>query len=407
MTIGIEGRVDHAAVLTRAADLIRVEGHQDHPREERDTAEHLATVLEHALAGRGELHLQEVEGGRLNVVAHLRGDRPGPRLLLNAHLDTVPGYGMPRAYDPAIRDGRLYGRGAVDMKGALAAMVHTIELFAAADVSFSGELILAAVAGEENGSPGMLAFTRSDITADLAVVGEPTGLRVATAHKGVMWIEARFTGRATHGSAPEAGINAIYHAARFVTAVETELVPRLAGRTHPLLGAATASVGVVRGGDRPPMVPATCSVQLDRRWLPGEDHLGVVQEIAELVASLRVEDPSIDAVVEEMAGTGGFSHAPLDCDLQTPGVKDLCAIVADRVGCPPDPIGVTFWTDGALLAEATGTPAVVCGPGGIEQAHSLDEWVSLEQLEAAAEVYVGFASRYLEATLVGKGEGAS
>jgi acetylornithine deacetylase/succinyl-diaminopimelate desuccinylase len=204
-----------------------------------------------------------------------------------------------------------------------------------------------------------------------------------------MWAQATFRGIATHGSVPQNGVNAVYHAARFIIAVERDLAPRLATRRHPLLGAATVNVGVVAGGDRPPMVPASCVVQLDRRWLPSEKHEEVLDEIRQVVEELRRADPRVDATVEEMAGTSGFVHVPLDCPAGDKYLGMLCDLAGD-----PEPVGLQFWTDGALLAAA-GTPAVVCGPGDIAQAHSLDEWVAVDQLRDAADVYFGMAARML------------
>ena len=402
MTGDLVGRLDHHRVCELAAELIEIEGHEDLPLHEQPVALWLADRLRHLLPPeRARVRLEPVPGGdRWNVVASVPGSAPGRTLMLNAHLDTVPGYGMPEAYRPTIRDGRLYGRGAVDMKGALAAMVAVVDILAAEDIDFSGELLLTAVAGEESGSPGMLALTQSGLGADFAVVGEPTGMRIATSHKGAMWIEALFHGLATHGSVPDQGVNAIYHAARFVTAVEERMVPRLGARSHPLLGTPTVSVGVVHGGDRPPMVPAECRVQSDRRWLPEEDHDEVLGEFADLVRELKTVDPRVEVEIFEMDGTGTFVHAPLDCPADSPGLRDLQAAVRARTTCPADPIGVSFWTDGALLAAGTGTPTVVCGPGDIAQAHSMDEWVELDQLQAAAEVYLDLACRFLGAEQV-------
>jgi acetylornithine deacetylase/succinyl-diaminopimelate desuccinylase len=374
------------AVVAEAARLIAVEGHQDHPGEERAVADHLAGRLRGCGA---EIELQPVAEGRVNVLARVRGDRPGPVLMFNAHLDTVPPYDMPDALTPRVADGRLWGRGAADMKGALAAMIAVVERLAAPDVTFAGELLLTGVAGEENGSPGTRALVEAGVRADFAVVGEPTLLRVGRAHKGAMWAEATFRGVATHGSVPHLGVNAIHHAARFVTAVERDLVPALDRRRHRLLGPATVNVGVVAGGDRPPMVPASCVVQLDRRWLPGERHDEVLAELRAVADRLREADPRVDATVTEMPGTATFVHAPLDCPADHPYLRMLCAAAPD-----PEPVGLQFWTDAALLA-ASGTPAAVCGPGDIAQAHSLAEWVAVDQLGDAARVYFAMAARML------------
>ena len=391
-------RIDHEAVVDLAAQMIQIEGHEDLDHCERPVAEWLAAHLEERLpVGRAEVRLQPVPGDRRNVVVVLRGTDPGPSLMLNDHLDTVPGYGMPDAYRPAVREGRLYGRGAVDMKAALAAMVMCVELLASDDVTLAGDLILTAVAGEESGSMGIQELTREGIGADFAIVGEPTSMRIARAHKGAMWVEAAFHGVATHGSVPHEGVNAVYHAARFINRIERDLAPRLARRTHPLLGNATVNVGVVTGGDRPPMVPASCSVQIDRRWLPGERHGEVLQELRDIVTEMQEEDCRVDADIAEMSGTSAFEHSPLECPSDAAGLallEDVCG--SDGSG-PTNPIGVDFCTDGALLAAATATPTVVCGPGDVAQAHSLDEWIALEQIEAATEIYLRFASRFLDA----------
>jgi acetylornithine deacetylase/succinyl-diaminopimelate desuccinylase len=365
-----------AELVAEAARLIAIEGHEDHTGQERAVAEYLASRLRGCGAS---VEWQPVgTSGRANVIARLRGSRPGPVLMFNAHLDTVPPYGM--TLDAHVREGRLVGRGAADMKGALAAMIAAASRVAEAG-DFAGELMITGVAGEENGSPGTRTLVAGGIRADFAIVGEPTMMRVGRAHKGAMWARATFHGVATHGSVPQNGVNAVYHAARFVTAVETRLAPALARHTHPLLGPATVNVGVIAGGDRPPMVPARCVVELDRRWLPGEDHDAVLGEIQALAPA---------ATVEEMAGTAGFVHAPLDCPQDDPYLLLLCEVAGG------EPVGLQFWTDAALLA-AHGTPAVVCGPGDIAQAHSLDEWVAVDQLERAAEVYFGIAARMLSA----------
>ena len=390
----------NTALVELVGRLIAVEGHEDHPRHERAVADEVATWL--AAAG-VPVDLQELRGGRANVLARVRGPEPGPTLALVAHLDTVPPYDMPRALQAEVRDGRLYGRGAVDMKGALAAMMLVLAAAAQTGAVRAGELVLAATVGEECGSEGMQALAGSGLRADLAVVGEPTAMRVARAHKGTAWVEVAFRGVATHGSTPELGVNAVEHAADFVTRVRRDLAPVLRARSHPLLGSATVNVGVIRGGDRPPMVPAHCSVQLDRRWLPGETHRDVLGEIEELVGQMQREDPTVQATVSEMAGTGGFVHAPLECPPDDPLLIVLTQLAAERTGQATDPVGVQFWTDGALLAAQTGTRCVVCGPGSIEQAHSLDEWVALDQLDAAHDVYTGLVAAVLGGRTPGMG----
>jgi succinyl-diaminopimelate desuccinylase len=386
--------VDDDLVARLAADLVAVQGHEDLPQKERDTA----LFLHDALGRAGvESELVEIAPDRFNVLARVRGERPGPRLMLNGHLDTVPGYGMLDAYQPRWDGERLIGRGAVDMKGALASMAGALVALQGGGRAFRGELLLAAVAGEEHGSAGTRHLAASGPRADFAIVGEPTMLRIAVAHKGSMWIEVAFEGRSAHGSTPELGVNAIQHASRFVTELDARLRPRLDARTHEQLGRATMNVGRIVGGDRPPMVAERCVVQLDRRWLPGEVHEGVLEEVRALLRDLEAELPELRWTVREMEGTGTFVHHPLECPADAPGLAALDAAVTAVTGTAAKRFGAQFWTDGALLAHDGDTPAVVCGPGDIAQAHSAHEYIERRQLEQATRVYLLAAATLLGA----------
>jgi succinyl-diaminopimelate desuccinylase len=385
-------QVDDEYVSGLTAELIAIPGHEELPQREADVAVFVDGLLRAEGLG---CELVEVEPGRPNVIARLPGVAPGPSLMLNAHLDTVPGYGMPDAYVPRWRDGRLWGRGAADMKGALACMIGALRALRGSGRRLAGEVVLAGVVGEESGSQGTLHLVGGGAHADFAIVGEPTRMRIARAHKGGMWAEVRFEGRAAHGSVPELGVNAVEHAARFVTAVETRLRPRLDQRTHPLLGRATVNTGVIRGGDRPPTVPAWCSVQLDRRWLPGEVHAEVLEEFRDLLRELQAELPDLRWTVNEMPGTATFVHWWLDCPEDASGLPELRAAVEYAQGRTAELVGVQFWTDAALLAHQGATPAVVCGPGDIAQAHGHEEWIEGDQLALATRVYLLAAAAFL------------
>jgi succinyl-diaminopimelate desuccinylase len=384
--------VEDDFVAGLATELIAIPGHEDLPQREADVAVYVDQVLRRqGLAS----ELVEVEPGRPNVIARLAGTESGPTLMLNAHLDTVPGYGMDRAYEPRWDAGRLWGRGAVDMKGALACMIGAARALRRSGRRLVGELVLTGVVGEESGSQGAEHLVQHGAHADFAIVGEPTGMRIAVAHKGGMWIEVRLEGRPAHGSVPELGVNAIDHAARFVTAVSTRLRPQLDQRIHPRLGHATVNVGVIRGGDRPPMVPAWCVVQLDRRWLPDETHGGVLDEFRRLLRQLEMEIPDLRWTVEEMPGTSRFIHYYLECPEDTMGLPELRGAIETMTDRAAELVGVQFWTDAALLAHQGCTPAVVCGPGDIAQAHSHEEFVEAEQLSLATRCYLLAAAAFL------------
>jgi acetylornithine deacetylase/succinyl-diaminopimelate desuccinylase-like protein len=231
------------------------------------------------------------------------------------------------------------------------------------------ELVFAGLIDEENNQAGSRALVTSGLRADLAIVGEPTRLRVVTAHKGSLWLDLKTRGRAAHGSRPELGRNAVHLMARIVDWLETSYSARLRARRHPLLGSATASVGTIRGGTQPNIVPDACAIRLDRRTLPGETEAGVCKELRGL---LRRE--GLAASLEEGRTAPCL---PLETDPQLPLVAQFIRSVGQD-----GPVGAQFFCDASVLAHG-GIPSVVFGPGDIAQAHTVDEWIALVSLERA------------------------
>jgi acetylornithine deacetylase len=325
-----------------------------------------------------EVAVSEVEPGRSNLVARMGGG--APRVLLNGHLDTVGVGGMTvPPFDAGVSEGRLIGRGACDMKGGVAAI-----LSAAAALSRSGwdegELLVALTADEEHASLGAMALVEAGLTADLAVVCEPTGLAVAPAHKGFEWVDVEVKGRAAHGSRPDRGVDAIRHAARLLVALD-DLEQELSARApHPLLGHGSLHAGTITGGRAPSVYPDLCSVVLERRLLPGEGAGTAVQEIGELVERVRREAlPELEVEV-----VGGLFRAGTEVPVDHPLVEGLCRALRDR-GLPDHVEPMTAWVDAAVFNEA-GIPAVCFGPGSIENAHAADEWCPTSEIEIAARV---------------------
>ena len=338
------------------------------------------------LAGWGyETAITEVSAGRCNVVSR-RGGGSGPSLLLNGHLDTVGVSGMTEPFSGAVREGRLYGRGAADMKSGVACILAVAAELASGNIP--GELIVALTADEEHASIGMDALVGSGVAADAAVVCEPTGLAVMPAHKGFLWIDVRVAGRAAHGSRPDAGIDAIAHMGHLLVAFEEE-AERLGGETgHPLLGPASLHAGTIRGGSAPSVYPDRCHLVVERRTLPGETAATVMDETARVAAAARRRCPELDASVEP----GLFRAAtevPVSSSL-VDGLRRACA----RAGLPGDVRGMSAWVDACFLNES-GTPAVCFGPGSIAQAHTADEWVSVAEIETCAQVLTDFSRRFL------------
>jgi acetylornithine deacetylase/succinyl-diaminopimelate desuccinylase len=390
----VQDAIREADPIRLLRDLVRAPSHPGVARQEEPVARLLAAFLDR----RGlEVSLDEVRPGRPNLIARLRGGGSGRALVLCGHTDTVPPNTV-MTIDPfaaEIRDGRVYGRGACDMKGALAAMAAALAGLSDSRTRPAGDVLLAAVVDEEMGSLGAEALVRSGFRADGCVVGEPTGNEVAIGHRGVDWIEVELTGRAAHGGRPADGVSAILAAARLVRLLDEELRPALGRRAHPLMGAPSLNVGVIHGGDQPNIVPARCVVRIDRRWVPGETVEGIYAEVAGLVEEVRREAPGLLSEIRRAEGClATMPHSPLDTPAGHPLVECALAVRRDHGAREPKPVAFPAWSDAALLANEAGIPAIVMGPGDLAQAHSADEWVSAAQVEEAAIQYAAVAARF-------------
>jgi len=324
----------------------------------------------------------EVAEGRPNVVAHLEGE--GPTLLLNGHLDTVAAAHMrvpPFAAD--LRDGRIRGRGACDMKGGVASLMAAVRRLALEE-GHRPSVVVALTADEEHTSLGMQALVASGVRADLAVVCEPTSLAVMPAHKGFVWLEAIFRGKAAHGSRPDVGVDAIRHAGLYLSSLDALQKDLEARPAHPLLGHGSWHVGTVHGGEADSVYPAACRLTLERRTLPGEAGEDVLREFRSVLDGVRARHPNVEAdlrITLERAGTEVATDDPL--------VRGLLA-AARACGVARGVAGMTAWVDAAWLNQA-GIPAVCFGPGSIAQAHSADEWIDAREIEVCAEILERFA----------------
>ena len=385
-------RVDGAAAVALAAELVRIPSHPGLERQEEGVARALARWLEaRGLAPR----LDEVAPGRPNLLCTLRGARPGRRLILCGHTDTVPlnADGAGHGFSGDVVDGWLRGRGSVDMKGPLAAMAAA--LVALDGALPAGEVTLAAVADEEMESIGAEHLVRSGLVADGAVVGEPTGNRIALGHKGLEWLQVEFTGRAAHGGTPERGINAIVAAARFVALVEARLQPRLAARAHPRLGPPTLNFGTVQGGDQPSTVAARCRLALDRRTVPEESYERVIGELVDLLHEVEAAMPGLTSRLGRMpGGMATMAHVALDTPPDHPLAQAAAAARERVIGARGEFTSFPAWTDGALLAGFAHVPTIVLGPGDLALAHAPAEAIPVAELEAAARVFAALAVEF-------------
>ena len=329
----------------------------------------------------------EAAPGRPSVVARLRKGSDGRSLILNGHLDTVGVEGMTiPPFDAEIRDGRLHGRGACDMKAGVAALLAAARDVAAGE--FDGELIVALTADEEEAGIGCRRLVDEGLKADAAIVCEPTGLAISPAHKGFVWLAVDFHGRAAHGSRPDRGIDAIRHAGEFLARLEELEGTLTQRRRHPLLGHGSIHAGTIHGGTAPSVYPSACRLVLERRTLPGESAAAARSEVEYLLGQLRSDAPSLRADLDVTLHRNG-SEIPVDHPL----VAGLSAALEDN-GIAPRIEGMTAWVEAVVFNEA-GTPAVCFGPGRIEDAHSTDESVEVAQVEVAHRVLTAFARDFL------------
>ena len=331
-----------------------------------------------------DVELDEVAPGRPNVIAMAERSGAGPTRMLCGHTDTVGVEGMTAPFTPALHDGRLYGRGAQDMKGGLAAMVAGAERWLNAGRRGSGRVVLAAVADEEYASLGAEAVARR-WHADEAIIPEPTGMAVAITHKGFSCVEVVTHGRAAHGSRPADGIDAVLLMGRVLArldALNRELQSR---PPHPRLGTASLHAGRIVGGSELSVYPARCSLQVERRTLPGEPLDIALTEVAAILDQLGRSDASVRADVKLLLSRPAYGIAERHPRPAT--LRQLAAIA----GRDAPVTGMSFWTDAALLGAA-GVPTVLFGPRGAGL-HGTDEHVVVDDLEACARIFESWLSQ--------------
>jgi acetylornithine deacetylase len=342
---------------------------------EADIADYTASILQDIGL---EIHRHEPEPGRISVVGIWKGDGSGRSLMLNAHYDTVGVDGMADPFSAEIRNGRLYGRGAYDMKGSLAGCIGAVEALVRAGHKPAGDVIVAAVADEEHSSIGTQDLVQR-YRVNGAVVTEPTSLRICLAHKGFVWLAVTTHGRAAHGSRPDLGIDANLRMGRVLAALE-ELNASLAGsKRHALLGPGSLHAALLRGGTGLSTYSAECRLSIERRTIPGETEELVRSQIQSILDRLAGADASFLASLEMI-----LSRPPFEAQSASPLVAVLSTAAEQVLGRTPDHVGETPWMDSALLAEA-GVDTVVMGPHG-EGAHAAVEWVDLASVEQMARI---------------------
>ncbi len=323
-----------------------------------------------------EVAWEEPVPGRPSVVGVARGSGGGRSLLLNAHIDTVGVTGMEHPHEPRIEGNRLYGRGAYDMKGGLAAIL--LAAARAKQRGLRGDLLVTAVADEEYASLGTDAVVKR-WRADAAIVTEATALSLCLAHKGFVWLEVEVTGRAAHGSRPDLGVDAIVQMGKVLVGLEQAQQTLAARPAHPLLGHGSLHASLIAGGQELSSYPERCVLSIERRTLPEETPEMALAEIQRVLEPLAAADPTFAATARVTLARPGYEIPP-----DAPIARAVRSAAAARLGAEPEDCGAAWWMDSAILGAA-GIPTVIFGPAGAG-AHAAVEWVDLDSVERCADV---------------------
>lgn len=375
---------DELISLTR--ELIRIPSHKDTPGFERNVAEYIHSyLLDQGI--QSELH--PVVDGRPNVIAKIQGEGNGKSLMFNGHTDTVLPYNM--TIDPFaanISDGKIYGRGSVDMKGSLAAFMMSMVAMKRSGYVPDGDVVFTAVIGEEGKSEGTEYIVKSDIRADGAIVGEPSDYEYAIGHRGLEWFDVTFYGKASHSGRPENGVNAIELAMTFISRVKEELYPVLREKYDEYMGGSVMNFGTITGGTEQSTVADKCILRIDRRYIPGEDKDSVMAEYQDIIDKLKEEDPRFNAKIEVTPESLlELYHPPLITSFNESIVTSVREGIRDVMGYEPNITRGIGWSDAALLKTYANIPTVVFGPGDLSLAHTEEEHVKIEDLVNAVDIY--------------------
>jgi len=318
--------------------------------------------------------------GRPNVFGRLSGTSRGPCIMLAGHLDTVGTEGYVDPFNPVVKNGRLHGRGSCDMKAALAAYIEVARIIHNEKIRLKGDLLLAGVVDEEHLMIGSREISRNGPIPDFAIVGEPTELKICHAHKGQLCMHIKTFGKASHSSVPENGINAISHMADVVKALDRYSEELKSRRPHPVCGHGRVNPGVIKGGTISSSVPDYCELEVDRRVNTDETREVVVGEYRQFLDRIARSNPEFRYEI----GAPTLDNAALDTDVNSEIVVRIKDAYRSTLHKPADVGAYVAATDAPNFL----CPAVICGPGSIRQAHTLEEYVEIAELTAAAKIYL-------------------
>ena len=381
-------QIEDIEVVNLCRDLVRFRS-VNPPGDELEIAEYVASFLRDAGL---TVEIVPHSPTRASLVARLSGSGARPALVYCGHLDVVPIGAEEWKHDPFSGDvvgGKLWGRGSSDMKSGLAAMMIAAQVLASAGLPLKGDLVLALTADEEvDGLGAIVLADRHDLApAQALVIPESTGNGICVAEKGQLWMRLTTYGKATHGSTPHLGQNAITMMMALLSELDQLQIPH---ERHPLVGGFTRSFGTIHGGLSINIVPERCVVTVDQRTVPGQDHSAVVSQVQTLVNDLSQRVPGFQASVEVISDL-----PPVATPADDPAVRRFGRVVATVTGERPEPRGVPYATDAASLAPMLQAPLIICGPGSPDLAHQPNECVEIERLSDATKILTLAAAEFL------------
>ncbi len=393
-------------------DLLRIPSHVGVETQEKKVAEYVLDFFKkHGI----HAHLQHVEKERSNVIAFIKGRKTpeGKSLMLNGHIDTEKPDDMNEdlfgaemssqdLFSGEVKQGYIWGRGAVDMKGPVAAMMMTLVVLKRAEQELDGDIVFSGVVGEETRSKGMESLVACeeclgshDISLDGAVVGEPTDFKYVASHRGLVWLDIKFKGKGAHSGKPQQGVNAIEKAVEFLNKVREELYPKLKQRKHDFMGTSVMNIGTIKGGTGQSTVAEEALVRLDRRYVEGETLESVIQEYQDIADQMKKEDPSFEIEISRTPeSVSVLPHPPLNTGMDESIVLAVKEAIQEVIGQEPEVQTEYGWTDGALISKYMKIPTVVFGPGDIALAHTAEEKIEINDLVKSVEVYTHIADKF-------------
>jgi acetylornithine deacetylase/succinyl-diaminopimelate desuccinylase family protein len=375
--------VDKEELTAFLQKAIQIPSHIECPDQEKEVAEFIAGKMK---AEGIETELQIVEGKRPNVLSTIRGDRNGKSVTFNGHIDSIPPFDMTEPFSGRIDGDQMYGRGTSDMKSGIIAMAYAMIAIKRSGYRPPGDVVLSAVVGEEYGSFGATHYVKHSKLTDYGVCGEPTGLKIATAQKGLHWFEFNVPGRRIHSSVSSQGINALKRLNQLMTLINEKLEPALKKRTHHLLGSSLVNLGKVWGGEQPNVVPGEAHLQIERRYIPGETLKSVMAELDDIVAECNKGYDGYPITYDSMPYSLLVTKTPMDIPVEHPVVQAALSAGKLVLGAKPEIFGAPFWGDAGVLSDA-GVTTILFGPGEVSDAHTANEHVSLANVYKAAKIY--------------------